>query len=800
MSEPRRPFPQFNAFRSFVSDELDRRKTTYPTPIAAPFARFTSCMSEPDPKFSYVFFTLGLHGFDAEDMNIFDSTYTGRDIVGYAVDVKGQNTNGEFKNRLVSADELSKGAAPPVLQQRFSKTQNDIIASRRGDLANEIAKLPALGSHPVPGVESVTVRREGLGAPLIVDVEWTCYNRSQLEFLRNHFMICGRYVVVEWGNQFHDKKLKTLNFKKVDETKKILVDSILHGRRTVIEKTDGKPNTGWVAQNNGNYDFVVGMVGNFKVSLDDSTGIYRCTTTLYTMGENMYGINLFNTIIKRSDDVEVSATKNFNDFFKYGGKFDQLVENNRQDYKSVSIGTIEWLKNRQNDASTSRDFKNVSLADNDYAFVSWEFFTKTVMREMFATMTDPNLKADALKVINFFNGENQFSSSSLTPSDEQNWVGFHKYLRSTDIDTMVLISSTTKTAPGSMASGGGIDEFPESQGFRGKLEKGVWLNTDVIRTAFLSNRTLQEAMIFILNKMNNAVGGYWDLRLFYDDELNVFKVIDFKHTNKPTKLERGGYYRFNELVEGECFNIDMDSAFPPELITQMALYAHFKSSIEPRQIELLEKYPTLGTTSLFMFSLNWTALEDVVEKELGQRMQQGQKLGSQTSQLLTSLPDKTEKTAKLSSRVTGLANNVVTPAVSVTMTGGGVGVNAGSLIPKINTDAKIDIPKIVEGGHPSGQRSWRNNNPGNIEYTEEARVRYNAVREDIPVNATPEMIKKYKYGRFAKYPSSEVGFQALVDLIDSKYKSGNYTFESFLLTYAPAFENPNIQQRIDRIV
>ena len=88
----RKPYPNFNAFRPFVISELQRRKYSYPTPISAPFVRMTSCKYDPEKNF--IFFTLGLHGFNSQDVNIFDATYgNGRDIVGYAYDLNNPGNN-----------------------------------------------------------------------------------------------------------------------------------------------------------------------------------------------------------------------------------------------------------------------------------------------------------------------------------------------------------------------------------------------------------------------------------------------------------------------------------------------------------------------------------------------------------------------------------------------------------------------------------------------------------------------------------------------------------------------------------
>ena len=71
-----------------------------------------------------------------------------------------------------------------------------------------------------------------------------------------------------------------------------------------------------------------------------------------------------------------------------------------------------------------------------------------------------------------------------------------------------------------------------------------------------------------------------------------------------------------------------------------------------------------------------------------------------------------------------------------------------------------------------GHRNWRNNNPGNIEYGKFAKS-HGAIGTD---------------GRFAIFPSMEVGYKAQADLLSTKrYKSK--TLAQAINMYSPSFEN-----------
>lgn len=74
-------------------------------------------------------------------------------------------------------------------------------------------------------------------------------------------------------------------------------------------------------------------------------------------------------------------------------------------------------------------------------------------------------------------------------------------------------------------------------------------------------------------------------------------------------------------------------------------------------------------------------------------------------------------------------------------------------------------------------RPQRNNNPGNLNFASYMVGEYGAMLE----SGTPEP-------RFAHFPSPEVGFQALYDLLNGPRYSG-LTIEAAINKYAPPVEN-----------
>jgi soluble lytic murein transglycosylase-like protein len=584
--DARRPYPQFNSFRSFVINELMRRKRNYPTAIKSPFVRFTSCKQDTTQK--YAFFSMGLHGFKKEDLNIFDQTYgTNRDIVGYAHEL------GNGNKKLISADQLTAAALPPIITNEMTGAAAG-IQKQRDALKKQSSDIFAKGTHPIPGVTNIQLQRRGLGTPLIATVQWTCYNRAQLEFLRHHFMTAGGYVVLEWGQNFSDgTQHKLLNFSDIDGTKNELATCINKGRSHIIQN--------WIKPNNGNYDFMVGYVGNFTVQLDPQTNIYTCSTTIYSVGEQMWGLSSFLTTVNKEDpDTSNNSRKstNFHEFFAYGKEYDNLMNNSSDKHEFVAPYRASWNK-----TGTDKVAVNGTVANGeDYRFVSWAFFVEVVLPQLLSILDDAGVKEDLKKFLDFAQG------------NEDAWVGDNPELKSTDPETLILVRSNITSDPA--FAGIGNFDGPDGRGYRGKLTQGVWINAAAIRESFKGTNSFQQAMYTLLSRMNRAVADYWKLQMFYDEETHTYKIVDEGHidnANFPT------LYKFNHGTEGELLNISFDSAFPPELITQMALFAKFKTEKYEDQQKLLAKYPSIGTTSTFMFSLNWTNLEDILDTELQRR-------------------------------------------------------------------------------------------------------------------------------------------------------------------------------------
>lgn len=590
----RKPPPQINPFREFVVDELIRRKNTFPSPILSPFIRFTSCLE--DPERQYQFFSLGLHGYTSNE-NIFDQIYNSqREVVGYGWSI------GTNERRLIDAAELTPGDFGSFLSKDSPKSQLNALlqAAVEQQEAQNIDLTAAHGAHPIPGITNVTVDRFSMGAGIRATVSWQCYNRQQLEFLRHHFMTAGTHVVLEWGHQSsHLSPNKILQFGNAN-IKKELAKCVVNGRKYI--------NSTYTCPNNGNYDFIVGTVGNFTINIEPKTNIYRCSTVVYTSGENLWGMSIRRTVIDIADKSNRGSS--FEDFFKTGNAYDAML--NSQEFDSKITKT--QMNFTAQEASTNERYKDLSSNPNDYIFVTWEFFAKDLMEKLSSFFnTNVNVKKDITDLLKFINEQSDPNSSIK----DKLWVGNNLYLRSVEPDYMLIIRKNLDAIPQEFTKAGYFDELDNQQG-KGLLTRGIWLNAGMIRECFLQATTFEQAIRSILLRMNNAVSGYWNLQIYYDEDESIFRIIDQKYGSlDPNEIAGNGrppLYRFNKGTLGELLELNFDSAFPPEVVTQLALVARIKS--DPNLIEVVKKYPLFGTTSHFAYAMNWTNLKDVLFDEI----------------------------------------------------------------------------------------------------------------------------------------------------------------------------------------
>ena len=108
------------------------------------------------------------------------------------------------------------------------------------------------------------------------------------------------------------------------------------------------------------------------------------------------------------------------------------------------------------------------------------------------------------------------------------------------------------------------------------LTKGVYINSKAIQSAFINARTFMEGFETLLRNINSATENYWDLKLFFDDDINAYRILD---DNVRTAPQSSDIYEFNkrlnnldgDTVGPDVLNIELTTDYPKMLFSQLAV-------------------------------------------------------------------------------------------------------------------------------------------------------------------------------------------------------------------------------------
>ena len=585
MAEDRNPFPQPNKVRGYTQRELKRRKIgalAIPNPTSMPFVRFTSTKSDPgegSPK-SYRFFHMGLHGLELEKNsdefhkfgNIFEMSYGGQDVVGYAFD----------------KDSLGNPIRVPITSTD-SKLTKDLFPEATINTANPRERQPAEGRHPIPGVTNVSVRHMGVNEPIQVTVGWICYNQTQLEFLRQHFLMAGGYVIIEFGHYWSNREQpQVFDFGKHEEALNDLTDFVIKGRRHMSDNLFERAH--------GNYNMVIGRVVDQSISFQ-ADGTIHCSTTFYSTGEAVFGVH--NTRLLTGVSTEAGRKRfsvTINEFFSDNGGLDLLLDEPQIKERVVELKAEGSAEIRRIQGADATEAQLEALQSRyDSKFIPWSMFIRDVMEALFARVGAKNVSADA----------RLFTEINKTEPT----VGNHPKLASTDPDTLVIVKPFM--LQGGLASeedisSGRVDSshkfvvrragetdiqtlFKDASGGeeKGLLSNGVWLNVGAIKDSFTQSSTFYQGFMALLTRMNNATENYWHLDLAFDEEEQQYKIYD-----KKCIFDDGEKfpppYLFNEGNRGELLELSFEANFSKEAKTAILLASEPKTreeAIEDMEID-----------------------------------------------------------------------------------------------------------------------------------------------------------------------------------------------------------------------
>ena len=435
---------------------------------------------------------------------------------------------------------------------------------------------------PVPGITQINAERSTAGPMgvrgglLKADIKITAYSVGQVDALLTYFLRPATRVVLELGRMSSDKNEFKITPYNWNQSKNVIQKEF----SDLIVSPDKQKEfiKNYIYKNHGNYEIFICYVANFNLKYNKNN-TYEISITAHSVQQ--FEVPTKHTGVKStcSSPTTNCKTMDIQEYFNnaYSWKensFSKLMSNSLRD--DLWKGQIIPIRNQESN-STGAASSEGGTRENEY-FVSWRFFVEKILNDSAYGIASMLGTADAaaLAVLRIAKEATEDESSKGLIANQ---VGYHPNLRSVNPEAMVIFNpraqqsyetsldksryrSIIRFAEISGSSAGSerlqilnndnlLDQFYaastpfentlngiNSQAGASYLYRGVWVNTKAIKQAFTSADTVSSAISNLLNTMNSATEGYWNLQLYSTDVNNPgMHIIDMGLSKSLTRLE-----------------------------------------------------------------------------------------------------------------------------------------------------------------------------------------------------------------------------------------------------------------------
>ena len=543
--------------------------------LATPFVKVTSTIQHTLLKGGKGF-TLGIHA-TSEDMkyqDIFSSTAgdSGKKypLIGYTyVGDKNQPVYADLE-MITNRDKAIK------LNQIFDRNVNLFSTTNETYI-------------PPPGITKASVTRGKAGLLIAADISFSVPTLSQLEVLHRLFLVPGVGIVMEWGQQFAPETVHSptgdfgetgLNANTLNKTTGKMFPWYDAAKRDKLLERLGKKSVGveevmncYVYPTEGQYMWMFGRVGNFSTKAN-SDGSFDCTMKIVGPSEDSWAFSTTRTVTPPADpDTKKPCAQSANSVSSYFTKTTS-GPNLKTLLDDVLVGRGKakaWQKHvkklpKATGAEPTRDTPNPTESEKSFGdsedayFMTWRFFVNVVLnhpdvgvKRVFSEAQVAKDIVDKIAILDpYYNDPERKNSLIETPGPDyiddphESFVGFNKFLRSTDPSTMLIVSEMAakeskakfnpqrqeknppdyfrETTLSRSFKATGLfekstsaikDPTPQSDDDldRGCLSAGVWINHKAVVASMASAETVLRGISNLLDRMNRATVGYWNLSL-----------------------------------------------------------------------------------------------------------------------------------------------------------------------------------------------------------------------------------------------------------------------------------------------
>lgn len=631
--------------------------------IAMPFVKATTTIQHPKMLGNgNIGFTLGLHAIN-EDVK-YEDIYSGKKntpLIGYTYKEDGTTERVYAFN---------------------PEEENDKLMLSIFDRNAELFSSTDFVRMPPPGITNVTISKVKSGILASADLEISVPSLIQLESLHRLFLVPGLGMVLEWGQQFAQEKTN-IDYSEKPNISDFMFPWQDRNKAQELLKRLGDKQIGlqeildeYVYKSEGQYQWMFGRVANFTVK-SNSDGSSTCNVKIVGPSEDSWAYTTKATVIPaKSNDPSAkfycaSDTKTVYSYFAETST-GQLNLKSLLDSVYTGKKLKEWKDHVQrfehtnkpeepkpNDPTSKVSEKTFADSEDAY-FMSWRFFVNVVLNDdtegvkaIFKKALPDEVERIGL-LLPYADGPTRQNKNvaALKQIDDpmESYVGMNKFLRSINPSTLIIVNEmAAKLAeknpqyniPGAKenflnpehkiakaflnSNAGRFDMSAQKYNSkpndpdRGFLSSGVWINHKAVVESFISADTILRGITNLLDRMNQATGGYWELTIDTAEPIKEFgnsynymvvdanrressdkavsKFIDKVHIfNKYVRVDKNS----NRLVGSELIDCSVDLSLPKRLFSQIATLglvqpADMQLAMSGSNTEgLLEKTPRLS--------------------------------------------------------------------------------------------------------------------------------------------------------------------------------------------------------------
>lgn len=434
-------------------------------------------------------------------------------------------------------------------------------------LFGNASKGQSIKNRPMPGIKDISVQNKGsMGALREAVINFTCWDRKQLDVLEKLYMTPGITCLLEWGwsMDINEKTIST-NMSMLDP----LTDE------EVTSKISSE-----ILKRGGHYDGLQGPIVDFSWNMNEDGG-FDCTTTLTSRADMLLAINIHGSTggigsaqVGENTTIEEDIRAMFNNIATELEKTEALTDINGNIVGQLLNVNGDFKRRHETELTAIREKQrgNREIDNDTQGYITWDYLEKLINNTvLFKRDKDSNISP-------------RLHTNKVFNKKQYGLINYRTSLVSSDPYICILPNAK-------IVKKGGFSGFPlngkypyndinpeiQSDFFvedKVRLSKFL-LNIRFVYHSYVESETLNQFLIKILNEISDACGKMWDFQIMIDEEdPEVIYIVDKKSIpTKELKPFPFKLYNRNSIVRGFSLNTEID-----QKLKAMMMYGSNKKS------------------------------------------------------------------------------------------------------------------------------------------------------------------------------------------------------------------------------